>query len=53
MNALTKIAAIKVKAWITHQNLLIEQARSSGDHAKASALTAELHRRLKGGRNQG
>ena len=49
-NALVKIAHAKVKAWITHQDLLIEQARKSGDHALADILTAELNRRLKGGK---
>jgi hypothetical protein len=47
-NALVKIAYINVKAWVDHQNFLIERARSSGDHVRADILAAELHRRLKG-----
>jgi len=48
--ALVKIAHAKVKAWIDYQNQRIHLARERGDHTKADTLTAELHRRLKGGK---
>lgn len=50
VNQSVKVAYGYVKQWITVQRDRIERARERDDHVLADILTAELHRRLSGGK---